>query len=366
MSADKRIDRLLPALSAKERAVLMLRDFKAEKPQDRQLLNTAPDRQTSELNRLIGLMNAANGDLAHLIAIVRERVRQEDLRFGWLAWARICALEMWAVRARFYVCAREPVTESEYRKREEEARSEMLPVDECAATLTEERQDWDDSDYETGEDGERAVTDDAWYRVRDQTIEELRRLVAAGTLSGKGKGRRLRIECGSFYDWLGKPVPVIPEMGLEFEVRPDDQEREVAREQEDHEYIRRLLDRGACKLDLPLDMESPLAVEHPVTGFGVELARVLAVRIRSGVQENWRELRAIEEQVESITEEFDGEDVLRPGFRAGFDEAKAMLVELHAEVQEYTGPFELPEPDDDLRTLVQRIVDNEVQHVPTR
>jgi hypothetical protein len=127
MSGEQRLDRLLPALSPQERAVLMLRDLKSEKPQDRQLLNTAPDRQTPELNRLIGLMNAANGDLAHLIAIIRERVRQEDLRFGWLAWARLCALEMWAVRARFYVCAREPVTESEYRKREQEARSEMLP-----------------------------------------------------------------------------------------------------------------------------------------------------------------------------------------------------------------------------------------------
>lgn len=29
--------------------------------------------QTSALNRLIGLMNAANGDLAHLIVIIRER-----------------------------------------------------------------------------------------------------------------------------------------------------------------------------------------------------------------------------------------------------------------------------------------------------
>jgi len=84
------------------------------------------------------------------------------------------------------------------------------------------------------------------------------------------------------------------------------------------------------------------------------------------VQENWRELRAVEEQVESITEDFDGEDVLHARFRASFDEAKAMLIELHTEVQEYTGPFELPEPDDELRALVQRIVDNEVKHMPTR
>ena len=68
--ADKRLDRLLPELSAKQRAILTLRDFKARKDQDRWLLHTAPDRQATELNRLIGLMNAANGDLAHVIVII--------------------------------------------------------------------------------------------------------------------------------------------------------------------------------------------------------------------------------------------------------------------------------------------------------
>ena len=57
MSIDKRLERLLPGLSAKERALLMLRDFKADKPQDRQLLRTAPDDQGDALNRLIGLID---------------------------------------------------------------------------------------------------------------------------------------------------------------------------------------------------------------------------------------------------------------------------------------------------------------------
>jgi hypothetical protein len=363
-STDKRLDRLLPALSAKERAILMLRDSKAGRPQDRQLLTTAPDRQTSELNRLIGLMNAANGDLAHLIVIIRERVRQDDLRFGWLQWARICALEMWGVRAQFNVSARETITESEYRKREEEAAAELLPIDECAMILTEENEAWDDADSETDEDGERSPTDEAWYRMRDEKIAELRNLVAAGALAGKGKGKRMKIACGSFYGWLGRPVPVVPDLGIEFDVRPDDRATEVVRARRDHEFIRGLLDRGACNLELPLDMESPLIVEAPKR-FGVELARVLAVTIRTGVRENWQELRAIEAQVDAITEEFDGEDVLHARVRGQLDDTKAMLVELHEQLQEYTGPFELPEPDEDIRDIVQKIVDNEVKHVPT-
>jgi hypothetical protein len=361
----KRLDRLLPGLSAKERAILMLRDFKAEKPQDRTLLHTAPDTQAPALNRLIGLMNAANGDLAHLIVIIHERVRQEELRFGWLGWARICALEMWGVRAQFNISGREPIVESAYRKHEEKAAQELIPIDECALILTEQYHVWDDADYETDEEGERSPTDDAWYRVRDEKIGELRTLVADGTLTGKGKGKRLKVACGSFYRWLGEPVPVVPDLGIAFDVQPDDRAAEVDRARRDHEFIRALMDRGACKLDLPLDMEAPLVTESP-KGFGLEMARVLAVRIRAGVRENWLELRAIEEQIDAITEDFDGEHVLQARLRERLDETKVMLIDLHKELEEYTGPFDLPDPDEEVRSTIQRIVDNEVKHVPTR
>ena len=229
MSAEQRLDRLLPALSARERAILMLRDGKAGKQQDRQLLHAAPDNQAPALNRLIGLMNAANGDLAHVIVIIGERVKQEQLRFNWLAWARICALEMWAIGSRFHVSAREPITESEYGKREAEAREELIPVTECATILTEECEDWPDEDCELDDAGDRSPTDKAWYRMRAARARELRALVEAGTLAGKGKGSRLKIACGSFYDWQGAPVPVAPDLGIAFDVRPEERAREVAR-----------------------------------------------------------------------------------------------------------------------------------------
>ena len=40
--------------------------------------------------------------------------------------------------------------------------------------------------------------------------------------------------------------------------------------------------------------------------------------------------------------------------------------DLHERVQKYTGAFDLPEPDDELRELVQHIVDNEVKHLSAR
>jgi hypothetical protein len=79
-----------------------------------------------------------------------------------------------------------------------------------------------------------------------------RRFAAARAL---GKSKR------SFYDWLGEPVPVAPELGLDVEVLPDHRQADADRKRRDHEAVRELLDRGACKLDLPLDMESPLKLD---------------------------------------------------------------------------------------------------------
>ncbi len=364
--AEKRLDRLLPALSAKERAILMLRDFKADKTQERQLIRSAPDAQALELNRLIGLMNAANGDLAHVLLVIRERARLEEVRFSWLQWARMCALEMWGVRAHFLTSGKDAITESDYREREAEARGELLSLDECATIYAEDYHIWDEADYTTDEkSGEQFPTDEAWFRVRNQKAKELHALVAAGALPGKGKGKRLKIACGAFYDWLGQPVPVAPDFGIEFDVQPDHREREVGRSHREHEFIRDILDRGAFNVELPLDMTSSLVMSRPNGRFGVELARVVAVIIRTGVQENWRQLRAIEEQIDAITEEYDGEDVLHERMRGCLEDAKATLVDVHKDLQAYTGPFDLPEPDEDLRSTIQRIVDREVQHVPT-
>lgn len=72
------------------------------------------------------------------------------------------------------------------------------------------------------------------------------------------------------------------------------------------------------------------------------------------------------EQIDAMTEEYGGEDVLHERMRGYLDDAKATLVDVHKELQTYTGSFELPEPDEDLRATIQRIIDNEVNHVPMR
>lgn len=191
-------------------------------------------------------------------------------------------------------------------------------------------------------------------------------MAEAGTLVSSGKGKRLKIACGSFYDWLKEPVPVAPDFGFEFEVLPDHRQHEEERRLRDDAFIRTLLDRGACHFDLPLDMESPLTLAVPHAGFGVEMARVPAVAVRATLRGNWQELRAIEEQLESMIEAFDGEDVLHPHVRKPFDKAKAMLLKLHEHVQKYTGPLELPDPDEELRATIAKIIERAASNVPTR
>jgi hypothetical protein len=361
----KRLERLYPALTAKERAILTLQDFKAGREQDHKLLSSAPEKQADEFNRYIGLMNAANGELGLVIAFLKERVEQEELRLAWLETTRLYAGHMWVIRGYFNLWSQEAITESDYRKLEEAARREKIPVEDCATVMAEEHDGWDDADLETVE-GERLPTDEAWYRFRDTKVRELRELAGAGTIRSSGKGRRLKLECGSFYDWLGEPVPVVPNLGVAFDVRPDADAALVRRRRGDHELVERLLRRSACAFELPLDMESPLCTEPPVDEFSEEIARILAVRLRSGIVECWRELRAVELKLDELIAEFDGEDVLRPSVRERLEQTKASLADLHEQVQVYTGPFELAEPNDELLGMVDRIVGREMGNGPTR
>jgi hypothetical protein len=43
-------------------------------------------------------------------------------------------------------------------------------------------------------------------------------------------------------------------------VRPDEEVADVERERRAYQYVCGLLDRGAVRFDLPLDMDSPIAV----------------------------------------------------------------------------------------------------------
>ena len=352
-SADKRLDRLYPSLSAKERGILTLVDCKEGREQDHQLRRTAPEDQAFEFNHLIGLMHAASGDLVHLILIAREKIAQTELKLAWLTSLRIYGLECSRVRSHLIFDVKEPITQSVYDQRVQESRAELIPVAECAEMLVKRH---------LKGDGDHDSSDQAWRQVKQEKAAQLRSLVDDGTLTGRGKGPRLKITCGSFYDWLGEPVPVVSDWGIDVEVYPDDRADEAVGLAKRWVNALDLMDRLAVVDELPLDLERPARSEPAKEGiFGEELLRTLAVSIRAEVICHWALLLACELIVGEMTAEFAGEDVLQPEAREVLDEARATLIELHGRAQRYSGAFDLPaEPDEETLASVRRIVAREV------
>ena len=80
---DARLDRLMPTLTAKERAMLVLRSLKDGTPEDPKWRRAMPTSQYAEFNRYIGLMNACNVQVGALIMLVGQLVDKLELRLAW-------------------------------------------------------------------------------------------------------------------------------------------------------------------------------------------------------------------------------------------------------------------------------------------
>lgn len=83
---DRRIDRLLPTLSAQERAIFSLRQYKsgATATATPAIGATMPRAQIADYNRYIRLMNAVNCDLGAALLLLSAQVRQLGIKYGWL------------------------------------------------------------------------------------------------------------------------------------------------------------------------------------------------------------------------------------------------------------------------------------------
>ncbi len=92
---DSRLDKLMPVLSARERAILVLRSLKDKTPEDPMWRQTMPRDQSPEFNRLIVLMNACNIHLPLFITMVEQHTEQLYLRF--MSWDALVdsGLQIW-------------------------------------------------------------------------------------------------------------------------------------------------------------------------------------------------------------------------------------------------------------------------------
>jgi hypothetical protein len=132
----KNLNIVYQALTAQERAVLALRAWKEGTREDPEVRTTIPEEQVVEFNRLIDLMNGANGELATFIIIISEQVRKVDLRIGWLL-----AIELWEMEREdlwLKLCDfKHPVTESEHERRRKEEERKLLPADDLSGDTSQ-------------------------------------------------------------------------------------------------------------------------------------------------------------------------------------------------------------------------------------
>jgi hypothetical protein len=130
MSAEQRLDRLYPALSAKERGLLVLHAYKAGEPPDRMIYRTTPSSQGAAFNRYIRLMNACNVELATLLVVIREQVAKTDLKRAWLMTLRLWGMETQFLGDEVLTATKDRTLKRDVRRLMARAPSEVyVPVD---------------------------------------------------------------------------------------------------------------------------------------------------------------------------------------------------------------------------------------------
>jgi hypothetical protein len=117
----RRLERLYPALTGKEAAKLVLADYKAHKQHDRSIAGGLRDREITEYNRLVGIINFANDQVVDLINVLGSEVGLEEVRLAWLAELHEHVQDLAITRRFIKEMVKEPVTESELPARRKKA-----------------------------------------------------------------------------------------------------------------------------------------------------------------------------------------------------------------------------------------------------
>jgi hypothetical protein len=191
VSLDARLSKLMPALSARERATLILRSWKAKEREDPSLRATLPPSQLDEFNRLIGLMNGCNLYLGAAIMLMKLQVEKQEMRLVWLLSLRLWQLNLAELDYAAATLVREPITASEHARLLHHESQEFAPVAELAQLLAEEQRAWTDADlHEVPWLGELLVSQEAWSRLCAEAEKQLREAVKAGELEAHGRARR--------------------------------------------------------------------------------------------------------------------------------------------------------------------------------
>lgn len=347
--SERRLDKLIPALNARERAKLVLQSLKDGTEEDPLIRSTIPSEQVDEFNRYIKLMNGINLRLGPLIIVIRQGVETVSQRIGWLLTVTIFESTNDLVQMFLLIHAKEPITESEYEVRRLEAEAELIPINELAELEADAFEDWAREDLEMLEDGREVVSDAAWEKQKQHNAALLRRLIDQGALVGKRTRRGLCIRADSYYRWKGEVVPVLPDLGASYDVLADSEADLVRRWRADREAITEAfsLFSGGSQGEQP---------ERPRQGL-TEVRTELSRKVVEGSQHYWLNLDASRRVIEEVAEEFDGEDPCRSELREILGRALTEIQELASKgCPGALEPFELPEPSEEQMAEIRQLV----------
>jgi len=353
MRHKSRIKRLWGKLTAKERAIAVLRAWKAGEEEDPMVRRKMPREQIREFNRHIRLLQGVNLGLTPLVLMYRGMVEAIRLRLALLG-----ALQLWGMNVKMllhyirFECP-EAITQTEFDQLQQEATAGGMSLEEAAEILADEYEDWGPDDLESDEGGEEVLTDGAWERVYAEKRAELETLIRNGELAAEETEDRLLINVGSFYGWKGEQVPVTPEWTTSYDIRPDHEGETVELRREWLEYVL-AISRSAPMLcwQMPGPHCGPSYLERVNAaqdlGVGDELGKTLMERVRSDIEGCWSQLQALELVLQEVAEVFGGEDPLPSELREILDASAQELKDLWQECQRYTGSLELPGASGDM------------------
>ncbi|MPZ49832.1 MAG: hypothetical protein GEU75_11170 [Dehalococcoidia bacterium] len=341
MSIDARLNKLMPTLSAKERAILILESWKDDKPEDPSWRWSMPPGQASEFNRYIALMNGANLKIGTIyILLIEQFIDKLELRFAWYVALKLWEEQIDDIQRIVQVTSREPITESDYEAEVSKIREEWVPVTELAGFLAGQRTDWAETDWEAEDEFEtRDVTDAAWDREVKVQERRLRTMVESREIRALGKGRSLKLQMSSFDDAFGRTTTAIPQDLLRYRIIPDRLANDVEEERHSQEAML-----------ATLEWERIGIVGNPPGAVNVRqrLMDALRTSLSACFSDYWHQLRAVEIVVEEIAVEFDGVDPLRPAHRSMLDACHAKLLKSQEELQYLELEAIQSEPDDEL------------------
>ncbi len=343
-SRGRRLDRLYGALTVAQRASSLLTSWKQGRKPDDALWSTIPDEDRAAFRRSIALILAATRQAPYLL-LLRGWVGALDATYELVSTRRRLGGDILALGSHIRERTKEPVTRREYRRREQELREELVPMDVLVEIAIERYDRFIDADY-TDHPGERVLSDEGWTLARSEAEKELIELFRAGTLLGEQQDGAIQISAGSFYDWLREPMPVCSESGCGYEVFSDRQAVEVASQQRTRRLVDELIIGAPGRADLPLDLEGPWPdVPSAETAYAL-LERADVIALRDGIQGRWRELRCFEMVLADLAvKQLNGEDALPVETGEVLRDVRRHPIALHEKVTPYAGDVELPEPD---------------------